>query len=282
MDDSVSSDLARLLFLPNACVDGVARVGDLRVCSDEPVGGEVVAAWVDEDAEEEPMAAGGSVEDAVARYNADHARDYPESHGKCPACGHDGCFGRLPDRGDRWTCFSSDHGAAAGRCGLPGNACYHGDALDLDAHAAGVSRIDLLVRAGYLSHEARRAGPARSRGGAGADGGTDGGRPAVRITTVVEEVLGAAEAALSNTPQVLLYQRGGQLVRVMRDGSGQIPGLLRPVGAPKVGPVPEPHLFELMAQSAQWLKWSTRSKEWVPALPPRWAVQGLAARGTWL
>jgi hypothetical protein len=224
----------------------------------------------------------GGFDEAWRRYREDHPIDW-DAHGRtCPACGHRDCFGPLDGDRDHWACFSSRHREDSGGVGVKGGRVWHGDALDLDAHAAGLSRIDLLVRDGYVSHEARQAGPARDRDGAGAGGGTvPGGQPAVRITTAVEEVLDDAEAALSNTPQALLYQRGGQLVRVMRDESGQIPGLLRPVGAPRVGPVPEPHLFELMARSAQWFKWSARSKKWVPALPPKWAVQALAARGQW-
>jgi len=87
------------------------------------------------------------LQEAIARYRLDHPLELPRGgSGKCPACGHRGCFGALPGATDRWACWSASHHGV----GLRGESCWHGDALDLDAHAAGVSRVELLKRQGYL------------------------------------------------------------------------------------------------------------------------------------
>ncbi len=83
---------------------------------------------------------------AVAEYNRVHSGDWPKSGGTCPGCGHDGCFGTLADDPNRWCCFSASHAEP----GLRGDGCFHGDALDLDAHAAGRTRAELLIAAGLL------------------------------------------------------------------------------------------------------------------------------------
>ncbi len=88
----------------------------------------------------------GTVADAVAQYNAEHRREFPRSGGDCPGCGHRGCFGRMPGEDQRWYCFSSAHSQP----GLRGQYGWHGDVLDLDAHAVGITRIDLLRRDEYL------------------------------------------------------------------------------------------------------------------------------------
>jgi hypothetical protein len=91
---------------------------------------------------------------AAARYNADNARELPRSGtGDCPICGHRDCFGELPESGGRWSCFSASHDGA----GVQGVVCWTGDALDLDAHAAGVTRGALLRWAGYLAAGGSRA-----------------------------------------------------------------------------------------------------------------------------
>lgn len=95
----------------------------------------------------------GTFSDAVARYNAEHRQEYPRSNGDCPACGHRGCFGQSGKDKDRWYCYSAAHSEP----GLRGAYGFHGDALDLDAYAAGVSRAELLRRGGYLSVPAASA-----------------------------------------------------------------------------------------------------------------------------
>lgn len=86
-----------------------------------------------------------TLDEAVAAYNQAHRYDWPRSGGQCPMCGHRGCFGRLPEV-ERWTCHSTSHSGV----GVPGEQCHTGDALDIDAHRAGCTRVELLRREGYL------------------------------------------------------------------------------------------------------------------------------------
>lgn len=94
-----------------------------------------------------------SLKDAIARYNADHRRDWGRpGHGTCPACEHHLCFGRLPQNTERWACFSANHTVTCGhkRKG-ESDGCFIGDALDLDAHAASRTPVDHLRATGYLA-----------------------------------------------------------------------------------------------------------------------------------
>ncbi|HYI02841.1 MAG TPA: VapE domain-containing protein [Hyalangium sp.] len=91
------------------------------------------------------------LQSAVDRYNTEHPRSYPSSGGQCPACGHKGCFGQLANNPRRWSCFSASHGECG--VGREGSTCWFGDALDLDAAAAGVDRMELLREGGYLDDE---------------------------------------------------------------------------------------------------------------------------------
>ena len=91
------------------------------------------------------------VQRAVERYLADHPRSYPNSGAPCPACGHKGCFGQLANNPRRWSCFSASHGECG--VGREGRTCWFGDALDLDAAAAGIDRLELLRQEGYFDDE---------------------------------------------------------------------------------------------------------------------------------
>jgi hypothetical protein len=96
-----------------------------------------------------PKAGTADLQAAVDAYNRDHGRDWGRTGGTCPICGHHGCFGpaggKLRNSG-RWACFSANHGDVGVK--LPN--CHHGDALDVDAHAAGRNCADHLRAKGYL------------------------------------------------------------------------------------------------------------------------------------
>jgi cell division septation protein DedD len=100
-----------------------------------------------------------TVADAIARWNVDHRREYPRHSAECPVCGDSASFGHLPDDPQRWYCFSTDHPDGVGVKGAQG---YHGDALDLEAHARGCKPIDVLRRDSYLAPP-RRPPPAPTR-----------------------------------------------------------------------------------------------------------------------
>lgn len=103
-----------------------------------------------------PIPIDGTVADAIARWNSDHRREYPRHSAKCPVCGDSASFGHLPDDPQRWYCFSTDHPDGVGVKGAQG---YHGDALDLEAHARGCKPIDVLRRDAYLAPPRRPSPP---------------------------------------------------------------------------------------------------------------------------
>src|SRR5262249_22130913 len=79
-----------------------------------------------------------------------------------------------------------------------------------------------------------------------------------------------------------IYQRGGMLVRVVRDVSPAAKGIRRPF-APRIEPLPPPLLRERLAANARWIT-IQESKEGVvekPAPPPAWCVAAVHARADW-
>ena len=93
-----------------------------------------------------------SLTEAVRAWCAAHPLARPDRRRRCPACGHAGCFDVLPAAPGataRWSCFSASHD----RVGLRGSGCWHGDALDLEAHRRGVSPADVLRADGFLAEQ---------------------------------------------------------------------------------------------------------------------------------
>jgi len=211
------------------------------------------------------------ISEAVATYNRDHAREWPESGAKCPMCGHGGCFGRLPKAPKRWCCFSENHGQDSGGRGIRGSKVWHGDALDVDAHEAKLSRADLLRREGYLEASEPDVGAE--------DDPLGDGRPVIIVTTDIPDIVDQGEAALVASCKDHLYERGGVLVRVVRNPGRRTPGLRRPPRAPRAEAISDASLLELLSKHAIWVAIKRGKEE--PVLPPGWAVKVLAARGTY-
>jgi hypothetical protein len=106
------------------------------------------------------------------------------------------------------------------------------------------------------------------------------GRPKITITTREDLVNAEATAALEgDTP---LYQRGGLLVRVVRDDADVGRGIRRPV-APRIDLLPQPLLREKLAERARWVT-EKETKEGVeerPAHPPGWCVAVVHVRASY-
>lgn len=144
VDEGASNDFARLMFAPRAIIDGVER-NDIVVClRHQPY---LLSELRPPQAARPRLAPASDIKEATERWNKDHPREYPRDTGDCPACGHSDCFGTLKGDSSRWSCFSSNHDE---KVGVRGQGCFHGDALDLDAHAAGMGPSQLLRREGYL------------------------------------------------------------------------------------------------------------------------------------
>jgi hypothetical protein len=117
----------------------------------------------------------------------------------------------------------------------------------------------------------------------GEDGGctaSPGTRPKIVITTEEHEVNAEAAGALAADPS--LYQRGGLLVRVVRDDAAVERGIRRPV-APRIDPLPQPILRERLAERAEWVR-LRETKDGIeerPAHPPAWSVSAVHLRTTY-
>jgi hypothetical protein len=105
-------------------------------------------------------------------------------------------------------------------------------------------------------------------------------RPQIIITTEEHEVNAEAASALAEDGDI--YQRGGLLVRVVRDASPAAKGIRRPF-APRIEPLPPPLLRERLAATARWVIVKERKDGATeqPARPPAWCVAAVYARADW-
>jgi hypothetical protein len=105
-------------------------------------------------------------------------------------------------------------------------------------------------------------------------------RPEILITTEEHEVNNQAVQALAR--DMSIYQRGGQLVRVVRDTSPAVRGIRRPL-SPRIDPLPQALLRERLAEAARWIKLRQRGDTVLeePGRPPAWCVAAVHARGNW-
>jgi hypothetical protein len=105
-------------------------------------------------------------------------------------------------------------------------------------------------------------------------------RPCITITTDEHLVNDQAVAALARDPHI--YQRGGALVRVIRDASPAASGVRRPF-APRIEQLPLALLRECLAANARWVSLRERGTGMVekPDRPPAWCVGAVHARANW-
>src|SRR5262249_37194265 len=108
----------------------------------------------------------------------------------------------------------------------------------------------------------------------------DDGRLSIRITTKEHQVNDQAVAALGN--DLDLYQRGGVLVRIIRDSSRAARGIRRP-SSPRTEPLPAALLRERLTATARWLtlKVTGDGEQETEARPPAWCVAAVHARADW-
>lgn len=97
-------------------------------------------------------------------------------------------------------------------------------------------------------------------------------RPWVLLTEEEAEVNDQVARELANLDDI--YQRGGQLVRVVQEARKDL------VSAPRIEPVPLASLRELLTRVVRFAKPSRRGDD-LPAHPADWCVRAIAARGTW-
>ncbi len=109
--------------------------------------------------------------------------------------------------------------------------------------------------------------------------GHDVAAPTIRIGVDEHRANDEAVAALAAEPN--LYERAGGLVYVIDQEAGAAGGCLarRPAEAAVIRDLQPPLLRERLTRCARWE--SLVRDEWVPAHPPLWCVQAVAARGRW-
>jgi hypothetical protein len=110
--------------------------------------------------------------------------------------------------------------------------------------------------------------------------GSSAERPTIVITVEESQVNAQAVAALADDS--FTYQRGGLLVRVIRDASPAARGVRRPY-APRIELLPPLLLRERLSARARWII-LLETKEGIeekPARPPTWCIAAVHARADW-
>jgi len=109
-------------------------------------------------------------------------------------------------------------------------------------------------------------------------------RPTIRLVAgELPHVVDEAEAALLKTPDHGgMYQRGGQLVRIIRLEARENGALTLAAGTPMIRQVPRAALAETLTMAAAWLKYDARAKGWVAKDCPETVAATYEARsGAW-
>jgi Domain of unknown function (DUF3854) len=109
------------------------------------------------------------------------------------------------------------------------------------------------------------------------------GKPQIILTTDVKTVTDEAVAAISDDDRV--YQRNNTLVRVLSNNSlpPKKKDVRRPLGTPRIVPIPMPIVRELVSANADVVHYKKVDGEYklVSAIPPEWLITGVSARGEW-
>ena len=115
-------------------------------------------------------------------------------------------------------------------------------------------------------------------------------RPTIIVGTDAEKAV--EEATLALGARTDLFQRGGQLVRVIEDSGGKLRGLVRQPGAPRIQPIPLSQLRTALSTVADFRKvrFDARGQVielypgrpvYMPVLPPDWLCTGVLQLGSW-
>ena len=103
-------------------------------------------------------------------------------------------------------------------------------------------------------------------------------KPTIAVGPDENRVGDEAVRALAEHPDV--YQRGGTLVYVLRDMS-PLAGVTRPRGCPRIAPLPNASLRELLSASAVWVE-RRLGRPTKRVHVPQTVVNAVAARGEWI
>jgi hypothetical protein len=149
---------------------------------------------------------------------------------------------------------------------------------DLKALIDGAERIE--CKASAFTSAVDGAGGAHEGGSAGPRKGLSA-RPTVMISTQEDDVNAAAAQALAT--DLTIYQRGGQLVRVVTDRSPAPQQGIRRTFSARIEPLPRAVVRERLAANAQFVMPRVTADGYaeVPAHPPAWCVAAVYDRAEW-
>jgi hypothetical protein len=156
----------------------------------------------------------------------------------------------------------------------------HGEKVGLDdfiAHAKAVGRTDAEIRDALLALATPDLRRLRARA-------ADGGRPEILIMPGDQpEIVDKAERVLvANAPQLRVFQRAGEVVRVVAlEHETDWGGLRRPVGTVQIAPVSTLNLQEIFDRQIDWKRPAREGGETSVDCPPRIAATYLARIGEW-
>jgi hypothetical protein len=138
---------------------------------------------------------------------------------------------------------------------------------------------EVIAAVASIKAQAEAADPAPAGDGEN-EGGAKNGRP--DIVVCMDEHATNDEAVFALAQDVSLYQRAGQLVRVVRDDSPAARGIRRPYGA-RIEALPEATLRERLTAAGRWVKIviSKGKEKKVRVHPPKWAISAVHNRADW-
>lgn len=112
---------------------------------------------------------------------------------------------------------------------------------------------------------------------------TDDGRPVIEWQAGdLPRMVDSAEAALMQGHHDILFQRGPQVVRVVRQQAMSVRTFKRPAGGLGISVVDKPYLVEEMTRAAEWKKYDSRSESLKRINAPDIVAQTYLARtGHW-
>jgi len=119
-------------------------------------------------------------------------------------------------------------------------------------------------------------------GGLPPESADEGSTPEIVVGVDEQRVNDEAIAALAVGDYADLYQRSGELVRVIRStppAEQDAKKLRLPAGTPIVRPISMATLRERMTDAALWQRYDVKAKGNVPTHPPQWSVAAVMDRG---
>lgn len=172
------------------------------------------------------------------------------------------------------------------RCADRGVSAGYRTTVDVVVEARGVTPIEAVrllgEQFGFEVPAAKKKSPreqAKASGASAARPVADKDRPTIEVTSDLEDVVHQVLEVLPGDPQ--LYQRGGQLVRIVHDAEPKGSRAKFAVGTPRLRAVDPAVLTYRVAALAKFTRWDARTDEMRNARPDSAAVSAVASLGEW-